>query len=277
MRYIKLQSILNNVPRTIRRETDDSTLLYYALEANRMINAPQNMEESIVILELVDHKAALPEDFRVINRVSYMYKDADDCSDDLCSLCADCSTCQDEAEEYETSTENLCRHRLNYQLVLDSDYYKNYYHPMKYVGTNVDLFCRECPHIFWSSNVETFMVNSHKVLTSSVQEGFICVDYMREMQDEDGDFLIVDTAKVRNALSLYAQAMAWLERSGANEQGAHQKYSDMITRAELAIRSARGQLFGRAVDDNTIREIYGPDNKNMKLLKTPFISMQKKF
>ena len=82
--------------------------------------------------------------------------------------------------------------------------------------------------------------------------------------------MIVDHPKVIRALSLYAQSMAWLERISSSEQKSITMYRELLPQAELALRSARGQLFGKEVNDNTIRQINGEESKNILFTKVPF-------
>ena len=70
--YIPIKAVLSRVPKSVRRETDDLTLIMHMLDVYEMINSPSQYEEVVEILKLVDHKASLPDDVKKITLISYM-------------------------------------------------------------------------------------------------------------------------------------------------------------------------------------------------------------
>lgn len=275
--YVDIKSVLNSVPRGLRDHVDESILLYHALEGYRSLKAPARYTEKVVILKLENKSVKIPDDVSIINMVTYLKETpTDEQIQDLCtsfdstsSTTDECNPCTKEAWGYDYD-DTICRHTLNYKLWLDSRIYNECFWPLRYIG-NSPIVCHDCPNRAYHGLANTFSVDRNRILYATLDECYICLQYDAEMQDDDGNFLIIDHPKIRRFLSAYVQAYGWLERSSVKENGAGNEHDKWLVKAELLWRSAKGSTIQRAANDNTIREIMGPETFNQKLLRSPFM------
>ena len=56
MNYIKINAVLNRVPIAIKEESDNSTLLSYALDAYRLLNITQYNMETVAFIDIVNNQ-----------------------------------------------------------------------------------------------------------------------------------------------------------------------------------------------------------------------------
>jgi len=303
MNYISISSILNYIPAAIKREEDKSTLLSYALDAYRDLGVRRSSISDIKVVPIVNHTVALPSGTKLINFVYYTaVLDADDklelctcavcptdttctnCAtqiscgtpgiyftDDQNAYCSSCFGCLTESLDDPSSTINICRHTLNYQLALNTTYLREKAMPMKFVGNaNSSLINKNMSKINMAYT-NTWSVNplTNQILTS-IKDGYLVIDRQQELIDAAGNYLIIDLPIVKKALAAYAKAMHWEGRDDAKEQGAGNHFERALIKAELLLQRARGSIMLRGVDDNLIREIDGPDNYNQRLMRSPF-------
>lgn len=287
--YIKLEAVLTRIPIRVRESESRGNLLSYALDLYKEINVPQKYETKAVILTVQDHKVKLPDDVRIINIVTY--QDGMPTEEEACELlrcasevkcsncgntcpdvtgtipaCSSCGYCLTEPENFTTRTNNICRHTLNYQLFLVSDYYANRYKPMKYIGTGSGI-CKKCVGRFNSCQY-SFKVSPSRVLWTDLQEGLICVDYDAEVT-EDGQILIPNNTKLIRAMAAYAEAMYWRNNRVVHEENSHAYYRDLMNEAEILLKSAKGNMILKAADAETIQDIIFVGNPKFQFTKVP--------
>jgi hypothetical protein len=295
--YIPLRAVLNRVPKGVREEQSDAQLLMYALDAVRDLELEAFFSNDVQLVPINNHKVDVPEGTRKINMVTYMCtKPTDDettdllCTDDttcacgtkiscgkpgiyytndLTAYCGDCDNCITESEDFETRTNNICRHTINYQLFLHSQYYDNNFMPLKYVGNANGLLHKCCPNK-QCDVVETFSVNPMtNQLTTSLESGWVCLNREIQAQDTEGNILIPDESKLKLGLSFYIQAMHWNERDSWKEEGAMRRFESFLQKAEITLRSAKANLLAAKLDDNSIRKVMFTDTVNQKIMRFP--------
>lgn len=276
-KYIPLEAVFNYIPKGVKEEEgDDSQLLSWALQALRHTNIVQRYERRICILTVKNHKAELPEEIRNINRAMYMTcEPTEQDSEDLCGCLSFDDTCFfDETDltpqDSPTSTEAICRLPINYRLALNSNFIKNNFTKMKYVG-NYTKICKQCKNDFCNNCVYTYSVDKNLVLTCSSKDGWICLDYDAEIKDDNDNFLIPDDVDLMRGISYYVQSMHWLNRDSRKEQGAFQRYQTFLNQAEMMLTKAKGKFKLKAIDKQLIWAI---TNSAHRFLRAPSVWAQ---
>lgn len=259
-RYTPIESILNNFPETIRNEVGDSTLISVALEGYDLLGLPEQHETKIQFFEIVDHKVELPDDILEVDYVTYMASEPEDCD---CESFA-CACGEPEALTFETRSNEICNYTINYKIFLDSALYNKNFKPLKYIGNSGrDVVCGKCRNRFCHNCNETFAVDKNRVLWCSLKEGFLCIEYVTRMEQDD-KLLIVNDPKIKRFLRLYTIANTLQNR---DLQEGNTKYIQYLREAETALKAAKGTRILRGLDANFISEIVFTQAANQKFLR----------
>jgi hypothetical protein len=278
-RYIPLNSVLNFIPKGVRdEEKDDTQLLSWALQGLRTLNISQRFEQNVCILEVKNHRVQLPDSIRKINSIHHLHREPTEeeannfeCCINQDVLCG-CDISDLEPNDDPTSTENICRLPVYYQLFIDSNYFQNCWSYMKYTGVRKGLHCPSCPNLFCNSCVETYAIDTNLNMMTSFKDGFVCVDYVAEPKDTAGNFLIPEDTDLQQGLSYYIQAMHWNNRASRKEQGAFQYYIQYLNLGERLLTKAKGKHLLKAIDKDLI---YIITNNSHRLLRTPKVWAQR--
>jgi hypothetical protein len=280
-KYIPINAVLNYIPQGIREEDDEINLLMWVMQGLRITQISQRFERIVCLFDLKDHKLVLPDDVQEINCVSYMNKAPDEKCQAECNSCivdpcvtakfpydptavlgegiatskCRCNICQEE---------DCCTHiQVNHRLFLESNFHSKNFMPLRYVG-NQSKLCNNCVDSFSSNECkETYTVDIDLILTSSMQDGMLCIDYFREPK-RDGDYLIPDDEDLKRGLATYAEAMHWRNRRARKEQSTHNFYKDTIVEAETLLRKAKGKFKLRNLDVEFIKNLTFGRNKLLK-------------
>lgn len=243
--YVAIQAVLDPAyfPRVLRQEADDDTILTHALDAYRMLNISQKLEEGYEVLELKNHSLNISSDIRVINMVTGLITN--------------------NGEVYSPS----------YGLGDNVSFI-----PLRYVGNRTinstlhdynNTSCKVCYHPELSSCAETWSLSIFKEMTTSIKDGWICIDYLKEAKDENGNFLIIKDPNILRFLGTYAVAMIWRDRDNGLEQGAANQFQKYLQMAEVLMKKAKGAMYQRNIDLNLLSSISGTTTVNQRLLRSP--------
>lgn len=216
--YVDINAALPLVSKAVRSEDTVPNLISYMLDGWRLIYSPAHTEEGIIILEVKDHKVALPKDIKKINLATYMESNPDTGETEELTgiesrtITIDVSTTDEE--------ENTCvgNYILSHRLFLLSDYFNNNYQPMKYIGTS-PFVCTNCNNRFCHSCNETYSVDHNKILHTSFKDGYICLIYETEIK-KDGVYQVINNREVLYYLARYAEQEHFRDRAYSQETNA---------------------------------------------------------
>lgn len=241
--YISIKAVLDPAyfPRPLRQETDDDTILSNALSAYRLLNVYQKYEEDTYVTTFENHSLQLPDEINTINLVTYLIPKDQSVVNDIYNL-------------------------GNYDFL-----------PLRYVGNraiNLTLkdynnsTCKVCTHPELNACSETYTITPFREMTLSLKEGCICIDYLKEVKDEYGNFLIIKDENVLKFLATYAAAIVWRDRAMTKEEQGFQIWQSLLQQAELLMKKAKGSLIQRNLDLTTIDSV-GMNTYNMRLSRVP--------
>ena len=258
--YIKLESVLNSIPKVLFEESNEADFLEWIIDGLFLLPESINYESRMELFEIVDGKVVLPKYVRQINSVTWQESDpSDECISNLQTTCG----CEDEANDVNSQ---ICRPAITYKQWLESPYYKDNYKVLKYVGTDKSLISNKC-ECLRSTCHQSFVITPQKIMYLSLDNGFICVEYESPVCDEDGNLLIPDSKLLKEFLVAFAIYKHWENRQFSKEEQAGNFYQAYHQKQAMLLRQVRGNEFLKNFNVANMLDITGGQYK--KLIKIP--------
>lgn len=257
IRYTPLKSILNYVAKGARDNNNDATLLHFALSAYRKYSVGERWKRTIVVLPIVDNVVELPPMLKQINRLTYICEQP--CADDVDDLCSSVTT---STTNIDPSSENTSDNSIVpicatvYYTVFQETHFYRRAQVLKYIGVNTSLFCKDCPNVSCVGCEGTFSFNANNnLLIHTHSSGWVCLDYMGEIVDDCGDYLIPDDEDLKQGLAYYAEYHAAKERMWTKEEQMGNIANQTLQLAEIRLKSYRGSAIMRNIDPQLLTAI----------------------
>lgn len=252
--FIPINAVLdrNYITNAIKKETDEDTLLSYALDGLRLLNLGTAYQKSICIKPIENHIVTPPSGIHTLEMLTYLY----------------------ELPEDLTSSSNLLPistdydYNIFYQVWLSNTTDSNKYFPLRNVGNSSSINCLACHNPDLNRCVETFSILPSGDFMVSIKDGFIVINYSSEIKDAEGNFLIPKSVEVLNFLGLYATQKALLERSMSKEEQTFSMYKEILSQTEIAFRKARGITMLKNLNISEIEQISGTNTYNQRLVRS---------
>jgi hypothetical protein len=235
-RYIELDAVLNYIPSGIKDEFPFLQLLSWALQGLNTIDTQERLERNIVLLYTDNHKVCLPDDVKYINSVKYTLNNPLECAKEC-----ECEDCIEQVDE------ECCCISINHRIFVESQLNTHHFMPMRYMGNSRHNKCHTCNDVYNINCMDTYTVDIDDIMSTSIQRGWICVDYMR-VPKRAGSTIIPNFTDLLQGLGYYATAMSWLDRDSRKEQGAYERYEKMLIKAEILLRKFSGKIKLRHID-----------------------------
>ena len=273
--YTNLKAALNRVSKVVRRESYDTDLLSSMLEGYRGLGFPGKYTNKVVFHTLENGCVQLNADVKYIDVVTYMIQDPRE--EEYTELC---ESIEDEEEQtscadcFTNLSKNCAGFTANfpYMLFLNSALYNNNFFPLRYIKhTKPSNVCKYCINNLFNNCADTYSVDENKILYSSLDEGFICVDYSTEVRDEKGDFIIPNDEKLLKFLARYAEAEHLRNNMHMHEEGAMNVYQMARAEANLAERQAWGSRLLKSLNIMDIMSVTSTGNPHFVMTKLPQI------
>lgn len=231
--YISIRSVLPyiTIPRT---EWDEDLAIEYAAQAyNTALGIKSSTyDEKIALLKLENFKAKLPQDFRKVQVVAYMWDQPTNTevkgfseTDPVAEITENPVT----DYEYDYNAAHIARIQNqgivnNYNLytgLLNSIVQQKKFTLLRPLSTpfTQKQHCTWCPNLS-STCDDTYTITKDGTMISSIEEGYVCVSYLGEPIDENGDLLILDDSDIQNALATYVMFKLWETKMHMHEEQA---------------------------------------------------------
>ena len=274
VKYTPLPSFLTLVPKVLRQEASEGDLLYYGMEAYRELRIPSKMETKILILPITKHKVQLPDEVSIINLVTYMKEDPSSVDIEALKDCVDSTDTSSTSDSFiYTDYVNdagivIGAYGLNYSLFLNSTYYNNNFFPLKYVGMH-NAMCPPYGLEKFSRCADTYTISYDKVITTSIETGYILIDYSMELKNEEDDYLIIDIPEVKEYLARAAILKVIETRAYSSDQGSVGMLDREVQKMNHAFTRAKGVLLLMGVNRIAINEITNGGRQQQMLTRLP--------
>lgn len=248
--YITLRSVLGHLPGPVKTEGRTIDFLLWFLEALRTLPDVTTTVSKMMIVEIVNGKVELDKSIKLLNEVRYLScAPTESCFESL-SACVTATTPQD-------LTPQVCEPTINFKMFLDSPYYKRNYSLMRYVGEDRSLLCKNCPNNMCDSTY-TFTVTPEKILYTTLQDGWLCINYDTEVCDDNGDLLIPDVIEIIQYLVSYALMKHFEQRMFLKEEQTFNFFQTYRQQAEIFFKKARSKVMLSGLNPNGIQDLYRP-------------------
>lgn len=225
IKYVPLDAILNYIPLSIQEETTPLQLKSWAYQLFKQSNL--NWKYNIVgeVIELKNHKAKLPSDLVGIYYIGYAATDLD-----IPSIIGIKNT---------NLLDNTDRRLIVAQQQLMEDTIFNYFKPIKYIGSDSSFHHLSYPNCTIGFSVDKKL----SCITVDLMEGSIFILY-KTIAKEDDEIIIPDDPSLMQALSFYAQAQFYLDKTGRGDRNAFTLYNQMLSMATtMFIKAKSTEMF----------------------------------
>lgn len=220
--YVSLKSVLFQLSTLIDdRYYNETVALEWAAQGLQKANVIPKLEDKIYITKVTDHKATLPSDFHYLVQIAY----------------------QQEALPIspfyyvpnEAHMPNIFGQYFT-NLIPVSGITGVRWVPLRLATSvaSVDkrlLYCDKCTH--------TFTVSSNGVITTSIDEACLMIQYKAYPTDDNGDLLIPDNQDLKEALLHYVLYNYWLTKYMMKEEGAESRVNFHLTRYNTLSKKAQ--------------------------------------
>jgi len=252
--YIKLRTVLDNIPASLFEEDTEASFLDRFMDGLKLLPNTIQYEPRIELFEIIDGKVQLPKYVKSINAIHWQ-------ATNPTSSMIEELTCEAEPADINPA---VCKPLLTYQMWLDSAFFKETFKVLKYVGTDKSLINNGCECLYANCS-ETFVITPQKTMYLSIDSGWICVNYDSPVCDENQDILIPDNQLVIEFLVAYAISKHWENRQFTKESNAYNFYNTYNQKQALLLRQARGSVMLAQTDFADIANLNAQYTKLMKL------------
>ena len=225
IKFTKLDAVLNYVSKAVKEQADNPQLLQWANQAWRRLHLPNyQIDLKVVMVEVKDHKAELPDDVRKLVGVWYTQLPVPEDSYDI-------------VVEVDKEKKMVI---LQQQLLLSSPWFKSF-NPLRYLGQNKSAIIDE--GLYNDSCFSGFSVDPGlKCLTVDVDDTSLVLEYYCTLKDEDCNILVPDNVNLLEGLGAYASAMVYRDRRDRNMEGAANLYASYLQVSQTLLNRFRGQV-----------------------------------
>lgn len=275
---IPLKALMQYIPKPIRSNIDDDGRIeQLLLQALKQVTSNNIYERIIDIIEVINHKASLPEDLKKINKVTY--SESDCTKEDEIDLCCQINEtpeiidqCGDTYEppicnglyrEPSEKTRIVCKYPIYFKIWYESNLYVNNFRPMKYIGKVSSKLDNCLMEDVYCDNTYSL---DNDTITTSFKNGFLSLDYMRFVKNENGDILIDDLPQLINYLVTWVKLTYYEEMISDDING--YKYLSMYKQSKLELDIYFAKLRGYSMlKEIKFSKLYNLKNRNTVLMK----------
>lgn len=257
MEYTKIDNVFNYLPVTIRREqNDDDQIRSWVLQGWRNVATPLRYVKRIILLNVEDHKTALPEGIHKIINVRRMNVPSAEHVESLYE-------CSCEPVVQTTGFDTPCS--TYYRMFVFSKFYTESFGTMRYVGNWDDSFICKGGHTVLCGDTYS-LTSDRNMIQTSFQDGVVSIEYFSEMIDSNEDFLIPKKPEILwQYLSAYVKSRHWENRLSTKEEGTMGLYQNYINMENNLLREVRGYFNGKAIRFNSLQGIIYAESEIVRI------------
>jgi len=222
--YISVKSVLYDLSLTIEdRYWNEAKMNEWLHKGLRLIRSEQMMENKVEFLDVVEHKSLLPNDFKYLVIAAY-----------LSSADYFASTQESFPELSLPSTSTLTYNLENAPNFL--------LRPLRLSTNPFHATICQVPYPVCQHCGHEFNISSDLILTTTLQEGTIMLQYLGYPVDEEGCALIPDNEELKEALLHYVLYRYWMAKYNMMEQGADQRMAHHLSMWNTLSKKASGNM-----------------------------------
>ena len=202
--YISIRTVLDDLQDSLDSQYwNEMAVLENAAKAMEKLAVKTQVENKIFFTKVTNHKAVLPQGIYQLNMIAYKVNNT-----------------LDETDIEEIKREVGINNDNYYEGFTTSSYFRNNYWPMRYNTSEFghQYMCEDCKNID-TPGEHSFTIEPNGCITTSLQNGYICISYLRYPVNEEGDFLIPNNPDVIEAIKSYCLMRIFEKRFNMKEEG----------------------------------------------------------
>jgi hypothetical protein len=249
MMFKRLNYVLNFIPNSLKENQNDTEQwLSWALQASRSIQSQDLKLRNLTILAVEDHRVCLPKGLKRITDIKMLIKEPTEQELESLTQAVTYDNYKEAAGDLTAeATESFTGYTIYHQLVLNSDYLKNNWQPMRYVGTagHKDYFEGECWKIINGEECNNcfneFSITVDGCILTQAKEGYIVLGYETELVNENGEFVFPEEpVHMWKAMASYCMYRHWENRIGYHEENSFRLAEYYRAQYASYLREAKG-------------------------------------
>lgn len=223
--YVSIKSVLYDLSLVINeRFWNENQMLEWAYKALRLIRSDSMLVGKLATLNLIDHKAELPDDFKYLIQIMYQFVDSATAATIDNMIFPPDSTLPDQLNQPVASMLTWKPMRLT----------SNPYHASICLDQSITA-CPGCTH--------SFSVSNDLVITSTLQAATIMVAYLGYPTDPvTGEGLIPDNEELKEAILYYLLYRYWMAKYNMMEDGADSRMKNYLSMWNTLSKKAAGNM-----------------------------------
>lgn len=243
-KYIPINVIMNQIARVVKEDEDEAQLISWANDIFRTSELPFRYTLQYALVDVVNHKAKLPNGVHRILDVlhSNTYPDS----------------------QIQTVLRDYGDYRLivTQQIFFSSAYFQSF-RPAKYKGQNREALIDENVYCRHKECEIGFSVDyTLSCLTVDVPDGELYIEYFSTVKDGD-IILIPDDTDLIRGLALYAEAQYWRNKAYSHEDMANKFYLDNLQMSTTLLNKFKGKELLRRINvENHNQHVFGRNRIN---------------
>jgi len=233
-KWITINTVLSDLAMTIpSQHWNESYAKEWAFQAVRKIGCVEQYDRDIDLIQITNYKGELPEDYYRLQLLAYKLDIDELTSADLADI----------REELNHDND------LYYTGFNGTSAFFSQYKPLRLATSPfaISVHCSDCVNLY-SISEHTYTVHPNGTITTSFQNGSVCVSYLKYARDCD-TFLIPDDQDYIDALRSYIMMRLWEFRMNTKEEGSANLFAYYAGKWATMRKAVVGKLKLPSIDE----------------------------
>lgn len=247
---------------------DEDEVIEWAMQGLDLLKIKKGYKQVMKLITITNHKAQLPLDMVEIEVVAAPLGEQELTAEEVEELS------QNEINYINKQHVDRIQHQgiiNNYNLFIKSDLFKNSFVILRPSMSPFmkKLHCSTCPN-FHSNCQYEYTIDEKGIITTSFEEGSVCIGYTQHITDDSGQYMIPNNEDLILFLANWVMAKFWeLQWNiGDGKNGAERKHRIYLNRAQNTMARARGVFITKAFN---IKDYENIVYRNIKWASSPSI------
>ena len=237
MQFTNVRAVINRLTLD-KTQYEEDDIIEWIINGLDILNIKKAYQQEAIWIEVKNHKAILPCDLIQIEMIVTPLSEGDFCDKDEEEL-AECGYNKDYVNQV-NSNYNI-KVINNWNRFSNTDYFRRNFQVLKLSNLPFagKFHCNTCPNISSNCGI-TYNLSPNGYITTSFENGHICMAYLKYAKDENDEYIIPDNEDLIQSLANWCMAKHWELRMNMKEEGAFNMYNLYINKAQNLFQKTRG-------------------------------------
>jgi hypothetical protein len=228
LQYTTLDSVLFYVSTLIPEEHFNPLIMKeWALKALRKMKFRSQLETTVAILPVLNHKAKLPSDAKFLNQILWWGGSTTDVTTEDLQTLLGLNTTYNENSSIPSSILALAQSESQWKPMLANT--NDFLLSITDLDVDTDGYCEH-----------SYTIDPSLCITTTLDEGTIMVSYVRYAANSAGEIILPDNEDVKDAIMHFCLYNYWMSRATALEQGAERREDRHLLLFQTLAQKATG-------------------------------------